>query len=72
MKTGSRWMTFRNLLARAARAIEPQPPAGEAWCVNCSLNGGRTLVIPVNRYGPHLQSHQGSKALIKMTQRITP
>jgi hypothetical protein len=46
----SRWSRFRYLLAQW---IEPTPDPGESWCVDCSLNSGRTLVLPADSIIQH-------------------
>jgi hypothetical protein len=42
------WRLFRN---------EKMPPPGEAWCVNCSLNGGKRKVISPDGLREHLMMH---------------
>lgn len=46
------WARFR-----VARWIEPMPDPGEAWCMNCMMNGGRTLVVAVNNHRDHSVVH---------------
>ncbi len=41
----------------AAKAIAPHPDPGEAWCVCCSLNNGRTLILPVDGIKAHTDLH---------------
>jgi len=48
----SRWSRFRSLLAQR---IDPTPDPGESWCVDCSLNGGRTLVLPADSIIQHVR-----------------
>ena len=42
-----------------ARRLEPMPDPGEAWCVGCSMNDGRTLVVSVNGIWDHAKKHEG-------------
>ena len=43
---------------RLARLIEPRPAPGEAWCVACALNDGRTLIISADGYQAHAEMHR--------------
>ncbi len=43
---------------RLAACLDPGPDAGEAWCVNCTLNGGRSLVMPADSSVKHIEMHQ--------------
>lgn len=45
------------LRRRLARVIAPGPAAGEAWCVDCALNHGRTLIILAELSQVHLRLH---------------
>lgn len=52
-----------SLTARAARRLvhwierRVWPPPGEAWCIGCPRNGGRTLIIPADAVDHHLAQH---------------
>lgn len=50
-----------SLLSRIRRwlagRIEPEPPPGEAWCVNCSLNNGSTQVLSPDGIRQHQEQH---------------
>jgi hypothetical protein len=50
------------------RAIEPGPSIGEAWCVNCSLNGYKTVVVPETGVKVHTRTHieTGDDGMIRM------
>ena len=48
---------FSRLRRELAEKIEPKPDAGEGWCINCSLEEGRTLVLPANGFQRHAQKH---------------
>jgi hypothetical protein len=50
----SRLTRFRR---RLAQIIEPLPANGEGWCIDCTLNGGRTLVISPDGYRQHVSEH---------------
>lgn len=54
-----------------ARKIEPWPPAHEAWCQDCILNGGRTLVIGPGGFEAHSLRHQsaGRQHVMRMKTR---
>jgi hypothetical protein len=53
-----------SLMARArrhvARLLEPRPDPGEAWCIACRLNGGRTLVLSADGHSVHTEEHHSS------------
>lgn len=60
------WLTkFRFAVVKL---IEPGPELGEAWCIDCSLNDGLTLVIEVDGTQLHARSHvqRGNKEAIRM------
>jgi hypothetical protein len=50
----SRSTRFRR---RLARVITPGPAPGEAWCVDCALNEGRTLVVSADGTWDHIRRH---------------
>lgn len=54
LRPDSRWTQFRR---RLAKRIEPGPPMGEAWCIGCPLNDGRTLIFPYEGATDHLERH---------------
>lgn len=43
---------------RLARIIDPLPPGEEAWCIDCTLNDGWTLVVPPAAVFIHLRMHK--------------
>jgi hypothetical protein len=43
---------------RLAQYLDPHPDKGEAWCVDCVLNGGRTLVVPAHGHSHHISLHR--------------
>ena len=45
------------LRRRLADILEPLPANGEGWCIDCTLNGGRTLVISADGYRRHVAGH---------------
>jgi hypothetical protein len=45
------------LRRRAARIVEPRPDPGEAWCTDCTLNDGRTLVVSADGMREHAERH---------------
>jgi hypothetical protein len=53
-RVGGRWTRFREHLAAK---IDPKPAMGEAWCVDCLFNEGRTRVISVDGVDLHLRAH---------------
>lgn len=55
-----------------ARRIEPWPDPNEAWCMNCKLNGGRTLVLPATGLSQHNAKHRGQGHEITIKTRIPP
>lgn len=50
-------------LVRGAQRYEPIPEPGTAWCVRCSLSGGRTAVMTGSEMPAHLTAH---KAALKL------
>lgn len=40
-----------------ARRLEPRPAPGEAWCMTCELNGGRTLIVTADGWRAHVERH---------------
>lgn len=46
---------FRRWLAGKI-TVHPRP--GRAWCLDCAMNGGRTLVIDADDAKDHAQAHQ--------------
>jgi hypothetical protein len=49
--------------ARLATWLEPYPDRGEAWCVNCALNGGRTLIVPATGHARHVMQHRDEQGM---------
>lgn len=41
----------------ASDLIDPKPDRGEAWCIQCSLNGGRTLILSADSLVSHREKH---------------
>ena len=61
----SRLTGFRRWLAAV---IEPRPDPGEAWCIGCALNGGRTLVVSADEFRDHAaEPHGGARVSIQAT-----
>ena len=56
----SRLTGFRRWLAQR---IEPLPDAGEAWCVDCTLNGGRTALLSATGYEDHASRHPSDEEI---------
>jgi hypothetical protein len=42
----------------AAKRLMPVPDAGEAWCIGCTLNGGRTVIVSAAGYQVHAEEHR--------------
>ncbi len=53
-KPDSRWTRFRR---RLSVKIEPAPDEGEAWCMDCALNGGHSLVVSSAGAPLHVERH---------------
>jgi hypothetical protein len=49
----SPWIRFRRWLANK---ILPTPDPGEAWCIDCDVEG-RTVVLPADGTRQHVESH---------------
>lgn len=43
--------------------IAPGPKQGEGWCVRCSHNEGRTLVMPADQTLQHAESHRNDNPM---------
>ena len=48
------------LRGRLAHWLDPVPAEHEAWCVGCSMNGGRTMVLGSAAARDHVRAHQES------------
>jgi hypothetical protein len=48
------WTRFRRWLSAT---IEPRPSAGEAWCMDCVLNAGRTRIVSSSGASLHVERH---------------
>ena len=45
-----------------AQWLDPYPDRGEAWCMGCELNGGRTVVLNANGHTAHAEQHREASA----------
>jgi len=41
-----------------SRRLDPYPDRGEAWCMDCALNGGRTLILNASGHSDHVEAHR--------------
>ncbi len=41
-----------------SRRLDPYPDRGEAWCMDCTLNGGRTLILNAAAHHEHVDAHR--------------
>ena len=41
-----------------ARWLDPYPDKGEAWCMACELNDGRTLILNAAGHADHVERHR--------------
>jgi hypothetical protein len=48
------------LRAFLAAVLEPKPDPGEAWCMDCVLNGGRTMVLSADGTKAHAAEHKSA------------
>lgn len=55
MASPTSWLTRVRMVL--ARWVEPKPDPGEAWCIGCSLNSGRTAVVSAAGHQEHAQVH---------------
>jgi hypothetical protein len=56
----SLWLRFRMALAKR---IDVQPPMGEAWCINCSLNDHQISMFRANQVRAHIGLHEKNEYL---------
>lgn len=54
-KPNSRITRFRIWLSRK---LDPYPDAGEAWCIKCSLNDRKNVVLSAEGVDQHDAMHQ--------------
>lgn len=40
------------------RWLDPYPDKGEAWCMNCVMNDGRTLIMNASGHLHHVRQHR--------------
>lgn len=59
----SPYSPLTKIRARLATWLEPYPDKGEAWCVNCTLNGGRTLILPATGHTHHVMLHRDQQGM---------
>lgn len=43
---------------RLVKWLDPYPDKGEAWCIDCELNGDRTLILPASGHHNHMEKHK--------------
>lgn len=41
-----------------SRWLDPYPDRGEAWCMDCVLNDGRTLILNAAGHAGHVERHR--------------
>lgn len=41
-----------------AQWLDPHPDPGEAWCMGCKINGGRTVVLNAHGHREHVYAHR--------------
>jgi hypothetical protein len=41
-----------------AQKLDPYPDRGEAWCMGCALNDGRTLILNAAGHVDHVEKHR--------------
>ena len=55
---------------RLAQWLDPYPDRGEGWCINCSLNDGRTLIVPATGHARHVREHQEDPENTSVAMRV--
>lgn len=40
------------------RWLDPHPDQGEAWCMGCVMNHGRTLIMNASGHLQHVEKHR--------------
>ena len=43
---------------RLVRWLDPMPDQGEAWCMNCAMNNGRTIILSASGHVHHVEQHR--------------
>jgi hypothetical protein len=43
---------------RLVRWLDPFPDQGEAWCINCVMNDGRTIILSASGHLHHVEQHR--------------
>jgi hypothetical protein len=41
-----------------ASKLDPWPDSNEGWCIDCSLNAGKTIIVPVSGVDHHTREHR--------------
>lgn len=63
----SAWTRLRLQLAGW---LDPCPDRGEAWCMTCALNGGRTLILNAAGHREHAEQHRNSDGDHTIAMRV--
>lgn len=53
-----------------ARWLDPHPDSGEAWCMDCQLNGGRTIILNANGHREHVETHRTTEPSTSIAMRV--
>jgi hypothetical protein len=62
----SRMTRFRAMLAKK---IQPHPAVGEAWCIGCSVNGGRTQAFMAESIENHVKTSHAGQPYVEIDVR---
>jgi hypothetical protein len=55
---------------RLSQWIDPHPDKGEAWCMDCTLNGGRTIILNANGHREHVEAHRTTQPMTSIAMRV--
>jgi hypothetical protein len=55
MTNPNSWLARRRFAL--VRILEPKPPDGQAWCVECGLYEYRTFIMPIDDVQNHTEAH---------------
>lgn len=55
---------------RLAQWLDPYPDRGEAWCIGCALNNGKTVVVNAAGHLNHVKQHRNHEPATSVAMRV--